>query len=360
MEPQFIFTTPFNVNVIEVKGKEKITMEGLISTTDKDLVNDIITKKCLESMQQQILDRNIKLDIEHEAFRGDTQEEKELNKTLIPAGKIIDATVQETQNGNWGLRVKSELNNFRKDFEQVKGNVLERYLDAYSIAFIPTKTALKTINGEEVRLLDEVRLLNVALTGNPVNTFAQNREVFAKSIDAVEEYKQEKKDNPELENKLEVKGKTGPGGHKPDKTGPHGRGKGPGEGRADGSGEEEEDEEEKKKKKPIKKNNIHVSVIKDERRLKMSEEKIEKETTEETEEKPEAEAKDEEAEEPEKSEESEEVKNELKALKEIVEKQSKELTEIKALLKKPVRKSMAEPQVKDVSEEEILPLDAIA
>ncbi len=204
---QFIFTTPFNVNIVEVKGKEKVFMEGLISTTDIDLVNDIVTKKCLESMQRQILGRSIKLDIEHESFRGDSVEEKELNKTLVPAGKINDATVRETENGGWGLMVKSELNNFRQDYENVKGNVIERFLDSYSIAFIPTEIAMKTINGEEIRLLDDVRLLNVALTGNPVNTAAQNRDIFMKSMDAVEEYKKEKKSNPELESKLEVKAK---------------------------------------------------------------------------------------------------------------------------------------------------------
>ena len=57
-----------------------------------------------------------------------------------------------------------------------------------------------------------------------------------------------------------------------------------------------------------------------------------------------------------------ESKNELKDLKEIVEKQAKELTEIKALLKKPIHKSLAEPQVKDnpANQKVINPLDVIA
>ena len=310
---QFVFTTPFNVNVVEVKGKEKIFMEGLISTTDKDLVNDIVTKNCLESMQKQILERNIKLDIEHEAFRGNSVEEKEINKTLIPAGKIIDATVREQEQG-FGLLVKSELNNFRNDFENIKGNVIERFLDSYSIAFIPTKISNKSLNGEEIRLLDDVRLLNVALTGNPVNTHAQNLDVFLKSIDAVEEYKQEKEDNPEIEHRLEVK------------------------------------------------NNTHVSDTKKTiRRLKkMSEEEAKPEVTEEATETEEAvePAEPEEVETPEKEAEQ---KSELKTLKELVEKQSTELAEIKALLIKPIHKSLAEPQIKEMSiQKEVNPLDAIA
>jgi len=346
-DSQFIFTTPFNVNVAEVKGQEKVFMEGLISTTDKDLVNDIVTKKCLESMQQQILERSIKLDIEHEAFRGESVEQKEINKTLIPAGKIIDATVVQTENG-FGLRVKSELNNFRGDFEKVKGNVIERYLDAYSIAYIPTKTALKDLNGEEVRLLDDVRLLNVALTGNPINTFAQNRDVVMKSIDAVEEYKNEKKDNPELENKLEVKG----------------RSKQATQNRNQALNEDEDEDEKKKKVK--KKNHIHASDTIITRRLKNMSEDNESETTETPEVEAEAEpveeapeeTKDEEpAEEAEATEEATEesdTESEIKAIKE-------ELAEIKALLKKPVHKAHATPQVKDMAsnQKEMSPLDAI-
>ena len=205
MEPSFCFTTPFNVNIVEVKGEEKTFLEGMISTTDKDLVNDIVTKKCLESMQNQILNRSIKLDIEHESFRGDSFEEKEINKTKIPAGKIIDATVEEIGKNRFGLRVKSELNRNHQFSEQIKGNVLERYLDAYSIAFIATETKDIQENGEPIRLLNDVKLLNVALTGNPVNTTALNKEVIMKSISALEEYKNEKKLNPKLEKKLEVK-----------------------------------------------------------------------------------------------------------------------------------------------------------
>jgi len=204
-KPSFVFTTPFNVNIVQVKGEEKVFMEGLISTTDKDLVNDIVTLNCLKSMQTQILERNMKLDVEHEAFRGGSIEEKEINKTIIPAGKIIDATIENLKNNRYGLRVKAELNLFGNNYEQVKGNVLNNYLDAYSIAFLATDVKDAEVKGEPVRLLNDVRLLNVALTGNPINTQAKNSEVFVKSMDALEEYKKEKKSNPGIEKELEVK-----------------------------------------------------------------------------------------------------------------------------------------------------------
>ncbi len=47
------------------------------------------------------------------------------------------------------------------------------------------------------------------------------------------------------DSKILEEGETGPGGHVPDGTGPHGAGKGPGKGKADGSGQEGEEGEEK-------------------------------------------------------------------------------------------------------------------
>ena len=56
----FIFTTPINHNLVDLKGSQELYIEGHISTKDKDLVNDIVSDECLKSMQSQILDRNIK------------------------------------------------------------------------------------------------------------------------------------------------------------------------------------------------------------------------------------------------------------------------------------------------------------
>lgn len=204
METSFKFTMPMRVDVVEEKGEQKIFLEGFLSTSDQDLVNDIVTKGCLESMKRQILERNIKLDIEHESFRGKSFEEKEINKTLIPAGRFIDAVVESLGNSRWGLRVKAVLNRFHPRYSEIKGNVMERMLDAYSIAFIATAHRDVIINGKSVRYLEDLALLNAALTGNPINTEA-NSQVFLKSIQSLEDYEMEKKSNPETEKLLEVK-----------------------------------------------------------------------------------------------------------------------------------------------------------
>ena len=429
--PSFIFTTPFNVNVVEEKGVERVFLEGLISTTDLDLVNDIVTKNCLESMQRQILGRNIKLDIEHESFRGKSVEEKELNKTKIPAGKITDATVVDLGGDRFGLRIKAELNRFNQRFDEIKGNVLERYLDAYSIAFIPTKTARIEKNGVMVRLLDDDRLLNVALTGNAVNTEALNQKVLMKAIDAVEEYKRQKLLDPELEGKLEVKSYEKDGAHAHTKEGPLGLHTHPeiekmmaydmqsinnrinflserlydslgdnssesimaiktklkdakdkqsrtrARNAAIAEGDEDEDEDKKKKKKEDKNHN-HLSddrKINHNRRLKMVEEDQTGKTPEEGAKKPEGEAQpdapaeggedqpaegDAPAEGAETPAEAEAKAAELRGLKGRLEATEKELAEIKALLKKPVHKSLAQTKDPAVGEEKAKePLDVI-
>ena len=204
-EVSFTFTTPLNVNLVTLKGEEHLFVEGVISTNDIDFVNDIMTKNCQESMQRQILERNMKLDVEHEAFKGDTHEEKEINKTKIPAGKIIDATVKELEDGSFATTVKCDINRFHPNYKSIKGNLVEKYLDAFSVAFLPTDVTWEQKEGKAIRMLNDVILLNVAMTGNPCNTKAQMADVFIKSMDALEEYKKRKAEDPSVESMLEVK-----------------------------------------------------------------------------------------------------------------------------------------------------------
>ena len=191
--------------IVEKKSEKEVYLIGFISTTEPDLVNDIVTLKCLESMMEQLKDRSLKLDIEHSNFNGDSKEDVEVNKTLIPAGKIFaeESEIVEVQTKNGivhKLKVKSMLNPNHKDFIATKGNVEGGFLDAYSIAYIATKTYKKQIDGKTFRFLDELNLLNVALTGVPINPGASNEDVQLKNSLALRKYKADKKSNLEMEN----------------------------------------------------------------------------------------------------------------------------------------------------------------
>jgi hypothetical protein len=359
---QFIINSGnLRLEEVEVKGEKKDYVKGFISTDDLDLVNDVVSQKCFDSMMSQLKDRTIKLDFEHEAFRGDSNMEIEINKTKLPLGKRVD-----WQRKSNGVEVTWELNPTWKqvnskgeiihDFKDIKYNLKNGFYDAFSICFIPRDAKNQNIDGKDIRLLDDLTLLNVALTGNAVNPKATISEIFVKSLDSVKE---------------------GPGGHKPDGTGPNGRGKGPGKGKADGSGleEEETEETEEKKKKKEKKDHSHNDIIKLQGGKKMSEEKeaSQSEQQEESKEKSEevntseSEEKSEDENQVDAEDESPEVTSEenaeVKSLRTQVDALSKDLAEVKALLKKPVHKGqvsdMKEAEAKSLETSYKGPLDAI-
>jgi len=378
-EPHFIFTS----DKLELKNEgENFFVEGYISTSDLDLVNDIVTKDCLMDMADQMRQRVIKFDVEHESFRGKSNLEKEINKTTIPIAKVDDFLVDKK-----GLKVRAVLNRHSPRFDEVKGSIEDGFLDAFSIAYVPTKSTTQNKEGINVRMLDRLNLLNVAFTGNPINTESRMTNVFAKSLDFLDEQekakapKRPKPKVPESEYEDdEEEEKEGPGGHKPDKTGPHGRGSGPGEGRADGSGVNKK--KGKRTKEDLrkynenmgkvraginpfeKKDNNHRSDIIKLQEAKMSEDNEKETQPEGEEEKPEeseqveseqveSEQKDESEEEPEESE--------ITEVKSRLEKTEKELSELKAQLKIPIRKSPIEQQdkSKQFESKSLNPLDVI-
>jgi HK97 family phage prohead protease len=333
----------FSSDKLELKSENgDFFVEGYISTSDIDLVNDIVTKACLFDMAEQMKQRTIKFDVEHESFRGKSNLEKEINKTTIPVAKVEDFLMDKK-----GLKVRAKLNKHSKRFNEVKGSIEEGFLDAFSIAYIPVKALIKNREGMEIRLLDKINLLNVAFTGNPVNTEARMTNVFAKSLEFLKD--QEKAKAPKR-SKPKV---------------------------PESEYEDEEDEEEKRcKKKKEKKDHAHESEPIKLQEAKMSEdsEKQEAKPNEGTE----AEAKPESQEKPteekpsepeakpaESSGENTEVKDlkaEVKSLREMTEAQAKELAELKAKVKEPIRKSPVEQQDKSKQFEEsksLNPLDVI-
>lgn len=151
-------------------GEKSFFVEGYASTGDLDLVGDIVTAKAMKSMLTQIKGRTIKLDVEHEAWKN--------SPDTLPIGKIVEAKVDQK-----GLWIKAEINSHSPSFKAVWNSVKDGFLDAFSIAYTAVKSKLTKVGEKTIRLLDEVHLLNVALTGNPANPNARISHVMAKSID---------------------------------------------------------------------------------------------------------------------------------------------------------------------------------
>ena len=150
-------------------GKKSYYVEGYISTGEQDLYNDIVTEEAMQSMLKQINEKNITLDYDHEVWRDST--------SILPVGKIEEAKIDE--NGLW---VKCKLNPASPKFKNLWGSIKEGFVTAFSIAFRPLKTIMKTIGDTEVRLLEDLELLNVALTGVPVNKTAVMTDFGMKSV----------------------------------------------------------------------------------------------------------------------------------------------------------------------------------
>ena len=179
------FTDNVGYEVIESKGEKKYYITGYISTKDKDLLNDIVTDEALDNMLNQLSMKNIKLDVEHEAWR-------EENPTIVPVGRIIESKRDER-----GIFVKAELNKANSRFKEVWNSIKEGFLDAFSIAYKTISSVHKKISGEKVRMLNNIELLNVAITGNPVNPEAKMINVFTKSLNDIQEETNMVEDNIE-------------------------------------------------------------------------------------------------------------------------------------------------------------------
>ena len=93
---------------VETKSEREHYVEGYITTSDLDLVNDIVTKACMLDMLAQIKSGNIKLDFDH-----DTIKEENLNK--VPTGRIIDAKLDTK-----GIWVKAQINSYKS---QIKNKI---------------------------------------------------------------------------------------------------------------------------------------------------------------------------------------------------------------------------------------------
>ena len=170
--------------------KKKFHVSGHVSSEDLDLVNDICTKGCMEDMSSQFKSRSIKLDFDHETIRPDGRQDDEdakFNLTRLVLGKAISESLDSKGNKvtfdlNPSWKKFDEKGNITMNFQELWENIENGFYDAFSIAYVPVKTASKSVNGVVARLLEKVNLLNVALTGNPINPAATMTAVMAKSL----------------------------------------------------------------------------------------------------------------------------------------------------------------------------------
>lgn len=167
-------TPKFNAQEIDTKGVKEYIIEGYISTPDVDLVNEVVSIKALQSLVEQINQGSIKLDFDHETIHED-------NLDMNPVGRIVSAELD-----NKGVKVKAILNSANRRFKEIWGSIKGGFIDAFSITFKALKSITSYLNGAAINILDEIKLINVALTGNPVNPHATFERVIVKALKETE------------------------------------------------------------------------------------------------------------------------------------------------------------------------------
>jgi HK97 family phage prohead protease len=183
--PYSFYTDKTAYEIVESKsGRKNYFMTGYVSTGEQDLYNDIVSENCMTNMVEQLNNKTIKVDVDHEAYLDNTN--------IIPVGKIVEAKKDER-----GVWAKVQLNPYSPKFKDVWGSVKSGFIDAFSITYKAIKTIPKVIAGVKARILDEVELLNIALTGNPVNQGCKMMNVFTKSLNEMEENKMADEEKPE-------------------------------------------------------------------------------------------------------------------------------------------------------------------
>jgi len=180
----------FSTDRIEFKSEEDGDyIIGYVSTHDRDIVDDIVTKDCMVDMLDQLKAGHLKLDLEHETLRGGNNFDRKLNIAKVP----LAVSVNGLYDGK-GLMVKYKMNkNYKKldpagnavyNYDEIKAMIKDGQLDAFSIAYIAEKTAEKNVDGVAARLLQKIRWINTALTGTPINATATMVSVMLKSLEA--------------------------------------------------------------------------------------------------------------------------------------------------------------------------------
>jgi HK97 family phage prohead protease len=177
---------PFTFFTDEVQCKsegegegQKFYVEGYAATSDIDRFNEMVTESCMKSMLDQIKGAtlSIKLDNDHETWRDPKNGRMRYEPQIVPAGRIVDARVDLK-----GLYIKAEMNKHLPGFKSLWGSLQDKFVDSFSIAYDVLKVSTKSIGGKVIKLLENVKLLNIALTGNPVNPGARITAVMAKSL----------------------------------------------------------------------------------------------------------------------------------------------------------------------------------
>jgi len=188
-----VYFTDIEPEVVTLKGVKKYYVAGMVSTTDPDLVNDVLTKEAQTQIYDSIQDRITKGgfitgDTEHLVFYDENGKQlptpkvrDEKGNLIIPELKFVEAKLLD--NGVWA---KAEVNSHHERFNTIWKSIQDGFLNAFSVAVIPIRKVSRLVKGVMTDFISDIKLINITLTGSPCNPNATMTPVlksFLKDMD---------------------------------------------------------------------------------------------------------------------------------------------------------------------------------
>lgn len=147
-------------------GDKDYFIEGYISTTDPDFVNDIVDEEGQAATFRELNGADITMDLDHDEWRDlETGEVYDGKKNKLPIARVVDKRLD--RKGTW---VRAKLNKYHPKFkDEILPSIKDKFLHSFSIAYNVVKGFDKVINNVKHRVIQDLKLANIAITGNPVN-----------------------------------------------------------------------------------------------------------------------------------------------------------------------------------------------
>lgn len=179
--------TQFQVVEVKSDSGKNYYLEGFVSTTDPDLVHDVVTEEAQRSILSQLKNMNITVDDDHDSHRDNkTGKVFDRTKNKIPLALIEHAELRETSKGSTGVWVRALLNKDYPLFEQYLNSIKKGFVHSFSIAYKVTNFIKETIGSTMYRIINGLNILNIGATGAPVNnnaTFDLDLKSFNKMVE---------------------------------------------------------------------------------------------------------------------------------------------------------------------------------
>lgn len=175
---EFIFSDKIEIKSREEEGEEQFFISGIVSSSNKDLGNDIVTKNALLQLVDTLNTKNIKLGYDHTEVLGGKPTTVPIGTAVKGAAKIIDETKAFAE---------FKLNKHLSVFPEFKGSVQDGHLDAFSVEYIVESAEPEIATKTTPRVIHSWNVVGVGSTGRPMNQDAVLTNFYAKSLSEAEQ-----------------------------------------------------------------------------------------------------------------------------------------------------------------------------